>query len=47
MIETGFLATIPEKIIEITADQHPQKRNELPVDVAPVDVAPVIKFLLS
>jgi 3-oxoacyl-[acyl-carrier protein] reductase len=42
MIETRFLETIPERIVEITADQHPQKRNGLPVDVAPV-----IKFLLS
>jgi len=42
MIETDFLAKIPEKLIEMTADQHPQKRNGLPTDVAPV-----VRFLLS
>jgi 3-oxoacyl-[acyl-carrier protein] reductase len=42
MIETGFLSQIPEKIVEFTAQQHPQKRNALPSDVVPV-----IKFLLS
>jgi 3-oxoacyl-[acyl-carrier protein] reductase len=42
MIETGFLSQIPEKIIELTADKHPQKRNGVPTDVAPV-----VRFLLS
>jgi 3-oxoacyl-[acyl-carrier protein] reductase len=42
MIETGFLAKMPEKIVEITAQQHPQKRNAIPADVAPT-----LKFLLS
>lgn len=42
MVETGFLSEIPEKIVEITALQHPLKRNAVPADVAPV-----VKFLLS
>lgn len=42
MIETGFLTQIPEKLIELTAQQHPQKRNG-----TPADVAPAVKFLLS
>ena len=42
MIETDFLAQIPEKIVEFTAQQHPQKRNG-----TPADIAPVVKFLLS
>lgn len=42
MIETDYLATIPGKIIEFTAQQHPQKRNG-----RPSDIAPVVKFLLS
>ncbi|WP_301100599.1 SDR family oxidoreductase [Propionivibrio sp.] len=42
MIETDFLSDIPEKIVELTAQQHPRKRNG-----QPADVAPVIKFLLS
>ncbi len=42
MMETNFLADIPQKIIELTAQQHPLKRN-----ATPVDVAPVVKFLLS
>ncbi|MDP1558305.1 MAG: SDR family oxidoreductase [Nitrosomonas sp.] len=42
MIETDFLAQIPGKIVEFTAQQHPLKRNGMPADVAPV-----VKFLLS
>lgn len=42
MIQTDFLLDIPEKLIELTAQQHPRKHNGLPADVAPV-----IKFLLS
>ena|SRR5258706_1865363 len=42
MIETGFLAQIPEKLVEFSAQQHPRKRNGLPSDVVPV-----IRFLLS
>jgi len=42
MIETGFLAHIPEKLIEFTAQQHPMKRNG-----TPVEVASVVRFLLS
>ena len=42
MIETGFLADIPRKVVELTAQQHPLKRN-----ATPADVAPVIRFLLS
>lgn len=42
MVETPFLADIPDKLVEITADKHPQKRNG-----RPADVAPVLRFLLS
>lgn len=42
MIETPFLSQIPEKIIELTAQQHPLKRNALPSEIASV-----ISFLLS
>ena len=42
MVETDFLSEIPKKIIEITADQHPLKRN-----ANPKDIAPLVKFLLS
>lgn len=42
MMKTGFLSEIPEKIIEITAEQNPLKRNAVPGDVAPL-----VKFLLS
>lgn len=42
MVETGFLSLIPEKIVQLTAQQHPLKRN-----ARPADVAPVVKFLLS
>lgn len=42
MIETPFLADIPDKLVEINADKHPQKRNG-----RPSDVAPALRFLLS
>ena len=42
MIETGFLSGIPEKIVELTAAQHPRRCNGMASDVAPV-----VKFLLS
>jgi NAD(P)-dependent dehydrogenase (short-subunit alcohol dehydrogenase family) len=42
MIETSFLDQVPEKLIEISAHQHPLKRNG-----TPKDVAPVVSFLLS
>lgn len=42
MIETPFLADIPDKLVEINADKHPLKRNG-----QPADVAPVLCFLLS
>ena len=42
MVETGFLADIPAKIVELTAQQHPLQRN-----ATPADVVPVITFLLS
>lgn len=42
MMETDFLAEIPAKIVELTAQQHPLKRN-----ATPADVAPIVKFLLS
>lgn len=42
MVETRFLANIPERLVELTAEGHPLKRN-----ATPVDVVPAIKFLLS
>lgn len=42
MVETSFLAHIPEKLVELTAQQHPLKRN-----ATPGDVAPIVHFLLS
>jgi len=42
MVESGFLSNIPDKLVELTADQHPLKRNAVPKDVAPM-----IRFLLS
>lgn len=42
MMETKFLDGIPEKMKEIAAERHPQKRNAS-VD----DVIPTINFLLS
>jgi len=42
MIETPFLADIPSKLVEMTADSHPRKRN-----ATPADVAPALRFLLS
>jgi len=42
MVETSFLSEIPDKIIELSAQQHPLKRNALPADIAPL-----VKFLLS
>lgn len=36
MVETGFLSEIPEKLVEIAAQQHPLKRNAVPADVAPL-----------
>lgn len=42
MVETNFISTIPEKVVEFAAQKHPQKRNG-----KPADIAPVVKFLLS
>jgi len=42
MVETDFLCDIPEKIVELAAQQHPLNRN-----ASPVDIAPVVKMLLS
>jgi 3-oxoacyl-[acyl-carrier protein] reductase len=42
MVDTDFLGDIPDKIVEMTADRHPLKRNALPSDIAPM-----VKFLLS
>ncbi|MBM3252046.1 MAG: SDR family oxidoreductase [Candidatus Omnitrophica bacterium] len=42
MIETGFLANIPQKLVELNAQASPLKRN---AQVG--DVVPLIKFLLS
>jgi len=42
MVETNFLANVPEKLVELAAQQHPLKRNAIPADIAPL-----IKYLLS
>ena len=42
MTETSFLIDFPNKLVEMTAAAHPQKRNAITKDIAPV-----IKFLLS
>ncbi|MEN8220293.1 MAG: SDR family oxidoreductase [Pseudomonadota bacterium] len=42
MVETDFLSEIPKKLVELTAQQHPLKRNALPEDIVPL-----VKFLLS
>ena len=42
MVETRFLSKIPQRFVEIAADQNPAKRNAVPLDVAPM-----IRFLLS
>lgn len=42
MLETDFLAQLPDKLVEFAAQQHPMKRNGLPEDVGPV-----VRFLLS
>lgn len=36
LTETSFLSGLPDKIIEIEADQHPLKRNATPKDIAPL-----------
>lgn len=41
-VDTQFLAGVPEKYREITAEQNPTGRNALPSDVAPL-----VEFLLS
>lgn len=42
MMETAFLSNIPDKIIEISAEQNPFKRN-----ATPQDTAAAVSFLLS
>jgi 3-oxoacyl-[acyl-carrier protein] reductase len=42
MAETRFLSELPAKLVEMTADNHPQKRN-----ARPDDIVPLIQFLLS
>lgn len=42
MVETGFLGELPEKVVQLAAEQHPLKRN-----ATPNDIAPVVKLLLS
>jgi 3-oxoacyl-[acyl-carrier protein] reductase len=42
MVETAFLQNIPERMVEIAAEQAPWQRN-----ATPQDVAGVIRFLLS
>jgi 3-oxoacyl-[acyl-carrier protein] reductase len=42
MVETEFLRDLPDKMIEIAAEQHPAGRN-----ARPKDIAPIIDFLLS
>jgi 3-oxoacyl-[acyl-carrier protein] reductase len=41
-VETPFLANLPEKFLELSAEQNPHKRN-----VLPDDIGPVVDFLLS
>jgi 3-oxoacyl-[acyl-carrier protein] reductase len=41
MVETGFLSNIPGKLVEMTSQQHPLKRNAVPSDIAPA-----VRFLL-
>jgi len=42
MIETDFLQSLPEKLVELTIDKHPLKRL-----ARTSDIVPVIEFLLS
>ena len=42
MIETKFLQNIDERIVQMTAEKSPEKRN-----ATPADIVPVIQFLLS
>ena len=42
MVETNFLADIPEIMVKLAADNHPLKRN-----AHPKDIAPLVKYLLS
>jgi len=42
MIETSFLSNLPEKLVELNAENHPLKRNALVQDIVPI-----IHFLLS
>ncbi len=42
MIETKFLKNIDERIIQIAAEESPEKRN-----ATPADIVPIIQFLLS
>ena len=42
MIETKFLSEIHEKVIEMSAEMNPLKRN-----ATTKDIVPIIKFLLS
>lgn len=42
MIETNFLSEIHEKVIEMSAEMNPLKRN-----ATTKDIVPIIKFLLS
>jgi 3-oxoacyl-[acyl-carrier protein] reductase len=41
-VGTKFLAEVPEKFVEICAEQNPMKRN-----ATPADVVPLLSFLLS
>ncbi len=42
MIETKFLKNIDERIVQMAAEESPEKRN-----ATPADIVPVIQFLLS
>lgn len=42
MVETEFLSLLPQRLVELTAEGHPLRRN-----ARPSDVVPIVKFLLS
>lgn len=42
MVDTAFLADIPERLVELTAEQHPMKRVAVTGDVVPL-----LRLLLS
>ena len=42
MVETPFISNIPPKLVEMTGQAHPLRRN-----ARPGEIAPIVKFLLS